>query len=547
MKFPTNDLLIKFLFASIWSFFIYRLGSYINPSINIIQFNQKNWINFFNDLLSIIIIVGLFIYLLIYLINKKKISYIVILIIYPIFGLIGYLINYELHEQNPLIWHQFITLTSVLLFLAIIQSSKIFDYPFKELLLKIILLFIFIFLLFVMAPKFYLNLSSPETIRGGDLTKFSLFNNKIYFEQNVNGFGRILFIIQILFLFLFKKFIFNKKILAHLFFFTAVFLATIIYLIQSRFNILASFLFTFFLLINIKNLNLIRKILYILVFIFLPIFIFNTYSKIFSRFLIHNINNEIIINSHINIRNTAENINNILSDKSFENINNISSDKSLVKYSKLKENILFVINEIEKVDNIDNIIKSEFIYKKIIIINNEIKKIESENKINEIKIIDQLISEGKKLVNGFNKIILMNCSPALSYVDSLFTGRICGWEILLKNIQINELFFGKGYFADQIYLKNVQKTSSNSWINILFNAGIVSLFVCVTCVIYIFFKFFNFKNTNHENIYLSISHNFFLYFTARSIFEDTIAFVSIDFLMLCICLILITESTKKNQ
>ena len=164
MKFPTNDLLIKFLFASIWSFFIYRVATYINPSINIIQFNQKNWINFFNDLLSIIIIVGLFIYLLIYLINKKKISYIVILIIYPIFGLIGCLINYELHEQNPLIWHQFITLTSVLLFLTIIQSSKIFDYSFKELLLKIILLFIFIFLLFVMAPKFYLNLSSAEAI-----------------------------------------------------------------------------------------------------------------------------------------------------------------------------------------------------------------------------------------------------------------------------------------------------------------------------------------------------------------------------------------------
>ena len=147
MKFKKNNLLIKFLFVTIWFFFIYRLSSYTNPPINIIQFNEKNWVNFLNDCLSIIIIVGLFNYLLIYLINKKKISYIIILIIYPIFGLIGTLINYELHTHNPLIWHQFITLTSVFLFFSIIESNKNFDYPFKELLLKIILLFLFIFLL----------------------------------------------------------------------------------------------------------------------------------------------------------------------------------------------------------------------------------------------------------------------------------------------------------------------------------------------------------------------------------------------------------------
>ena len=534
MKFKTNNLLIKFIFVTIWFFFIYRLSSYINPSISIIQFNEKNWVNFLNDCLSIIIIVGLFNYLLIYLINKKKFSYISILIIYPIFGLIGSLINYELNALNPLIWHQFITLTSVFLFFSIIESNKLFDYQFKELLLKIILLFLFIFLLFIIAPKFYFVLTTAENIRGNDLIRFSLYNNKIYFEQNVNGLGRILFILQIFFLFQFKKFILKKKIIAHFFFFINVFLATIIYLIQSRFNIFASFLFSFFLIINIKNFLLIKKMLYFFIIIIFPIFVFNQYSNITSRFLITNTTNNILISQDSNISNSLKNLTNIL------------NDESLIKYSNLKKNILKFDNELKRIDLTDgNLKNSKLLFSLILIIKNEITKIEAENKINEITIISELVSDTKKLINKFNNIIFANCSPSLHFLDSLFTGRICGWEILLKNIQINELFFGKGYFSDQIYLKNIHKTSSNSWINILFNAGIISLFVCVTFIIFTFFKFFNFKNINHENIYLSISHYFFLYFIGRSILEDTLAFVSIDFLMFCICLLLITESKKK--
>ena len=538
MKFKKNNLLIKFLFVTIWFFFIYRLSSYINPPINIIQFNEKNWVNFLNDCLSIIIIVGLFNYLLIYLINKKKISYIIILIIYPIFGLIGTLINYELHTHNPLIWHQFITLTSVLLFFSIIESNKIFDYPFKELLLKIILLFLFIFLLFAVAPKLYFVLTTAENIRGGDLNRFSLFNNKIYFEQNVNGLGRILFILQIFSLFQFKKFILNKKIIGHFFFFISLFLATIIYLIQSRFNIFASFLFSFFLIINIKNLLLIKKIIYFLIIIIFPIFLFNQTSNIKNRFVVNNISSETLITNK-NVSDSLENFRDILNK-------DIPNDEPLNKYSRIKKYILIFENELEKIDVTDNNLKnSAFLFSIVAIINTEIKKIEAENNINETTIKSDLIMESKKLVNNFNRIIFANCSPRLKFLDQLFTGRICGWEILLKNIQINDLFFGKGYFADQIYLKNIQKTSSNSWINILFNAGIVSLFVCITFIIFILFRFFNFKNINHENIYLSISHYFFLYFIARSLLEDTIAFVGIDFLMFCICLLLITESKKK--
>jgi hypothetical protein len=496
MKFKTNNLLIKFLFVTIWFFFIFRLSSYINPSINIIQFNEKNWVNFLNDCLSIIIIVGLFNYFLIYLINKKKISYIIILIIYPIFGLIGTLINYELHTHNPLIWHQFITLTSVFLFFSIIESNKIFDYQFKELLLKIILLFLFIFLLFAIAPKLYFVLTTAENIRGGDLNRFSLFNNKIYFEQNVNGLGRILFILQIFSLFQFKKFILNKKIIGHFFFFISLFLATIIYLIQSRFNIFASFLFSFFLIINIKNLFLIKKIIYFLIIIIFPIFLFNQNSNIKNRFVVNDISVETLITNK-NVSDSLKNLRDILNEEPLN-----KNDEPLNKYSRIKKYILIFENELKKIDVTDNNLKNSKFFSIIAIINMEIKKIEAENNINETTIESKLIMESKRLVNNFNRITFANCSPSLNFLDSLFTGRICGWEILLKNIQINDLFFGKGYFADQIYLKNVQKTSSNSWINILFNAGIVCLFVCITFIIFILFRFFNFKNINHENIYL---------------------------------------------
>jgi hypothetical protein len=176
-------------------------------------------INFLTDSLSIIILISFFIYILISLINKKKISYISILIIYPIFGLIGYFINYELHLNNSLILHQFITSTSLFLFLAIIDSEKIFDDQFKKLLLKIILFVILIYILFIIIPKFYFVLFNNKSIRSGDFTEYSFLNNQINFGQNVNGLGRILFILQLLSLFIFKKFILNKKILAHLFFF----------------------------------------------------------------------------------------------------------------------------------------------------------------------------------------------------------------------------------------------------------------------------------------------------------------------------------------
>ena len=55
---------------------------------------------------------------------------------------------------------------------------------------------------------------------------------------------------------------------------------TIIFLTQSRLNILASFVFSFFFLLMIKNLSLGRKLVYFLLILVIPISVFNFYTDI---------------------------------------------------------------------------------------------------------------------------------------------------------------------------------------------------------------------------------------------------------------------------
>ena len=55
------------------------------------------------------------------------------------------------------------------------------------------------------------------------------------------------------------------------------------------------------------------------------------------------------------------------------------------------------------------------------------------------------------------------------------------------------------------------------------------------------------KNLNNENLYFSLSHYLILYFLFRSIFEDTLAFVSIDFLLFSLCFSLISQKYKEKN
>ena len=446
MKKLDNKLFTKSIFLLIWFFFLIRINFHIDVEKSILQFNLKHWFYFSIDFLSICILVFLIVYCTNSILIKKKFPITLILILYPIFGLIGYFNNSELHLNTADIWHHFITLSSVILFLIITDSSKIFDYKFCELLLKILIILVVIFCLIRIFPliifKFYNGINLRETYQ--DKIMLGNFLN-ITVTQNVNGQARILFILQLFFLILFKNYIIKKEIISNIFYSFSLILLLIIFLMESRFIIIVSCIFFSFIISSIKNLNLIKKSLYIFFFLI---------SIIFS----------IIENRHERFFNT--------------------DDES------------YLVHKTRPQDQ-DNIIYSR-----------------------------------------------TECSLIINKIDIFTSGRLCGWEILFKHTN-RDLFFGKGFFADKVLLKSVQKTSSNSWINILFNTGIISLTIILLFIIFFLYKFFKFKDINDQNIYISFSYYLLIFILCRSLLEDTLAFVNIDLIILIVCLLIIKCNSQK--
>lgn len=525
---------IKVLFQLIWIFFIFSIASYINLDNYIFQFNLKNYFKFFQASLSVFILVGLSIYSLFKMMNKK-IHVSIILIIYPICGLIGYFENGIKNDyQDSILAHHFITLSSMFLFITAIQGDKIFDYKFKELLFKIIIIFLFLFFLLNILPDILMKLLFNEDIRLSNKFIISIIGSTFEINQNVNGSARIIFILQVVCLILFKKFILKKKFLSYTYFSLSLFLGTLIYILQSRFNIIASFLFILFLIFNIENINLKKKIIFFLILILVPIFINNNiFKKSHNRFDFKYstpaYEYSIINSSEIDL--LVKDIEIILKDNQTIIFYNIKDDIEKLYYSLI---------------NINNF----FSKKEFLIISNSLKNIKKNYEAlpdSEIKeIIKRIIETSNKFLINYEYSKLNICSSTLKPLDNISTGRLCGWHILLDDIQKKDLLFGKGFFADQVYLKEIQKISSNSWVNILYNAGIISLFLCLTFIIFSFLKFFKIKNINHKNYFISISHYLLLYFIFRSLFEDTLAFVSIDFLCAFICLLIIKGNLKRK-
>ena len=166
------------------------------------------------------------------------------------------------------------------------------------------------------------------------------------------------------------------------------------------------------------------------------------------------------------------------------------------------------------------------------------------NNIVKLKIFKRKL---KSKTDNAKEIVLRSCSEKIYFIDELLSGRVCGWEVLFKILSFKELFLGKGFFADQVYLSPIEKTSSNSYVNITFNTGIVNLLIFSITLLYFFSKFFRLENINSENFYLSFAHYLTLYFIFRGFFEDTLAFVSIDFRLFAISLILIRESIEEKN
>ena len=141
MEILKNNKNIKILFTIIWCFLIIRISSYI-------IFDIEVPLRFIKDLISGIIFIFLLTYLFFNYFKMRKISKTIILIIYPITGVLAYYLNgIQNAYQESILIHHFLTLSSVLILLTLIQSNKIFDYKFKEFLFKIIIIFCIFFLL----------------------------------------------------------------------------------------------------------------------------------------------------------------------------------------------------------------------------------------------------------------------------------------------------------------------------------------------------------------------------------------------------------------
>jgi hypothetical protein len=557
--------IIQFLFLIIWCFFLIRISSTI-------EFDSRKIINTFLDFISITIFIYFIFYLIVEIHKTKKIPKTSILIIYPVFGVIGYHFNdYKNLFQESILLHHFITLASVILFFSFLQSNKIFDYKFKELLLKVILIFFFIYSLLIIFPDIILKFNSYQNIRFSYKNYFTIFGNEFSLVQNINGQSKFLFVLEVIFFTLFKKYFFKNKVISHLFFFIGLLILILIYLMQSRLNILASFVFLFFLVLTFKNLDLIKKIIYLLIIVILPLSSFNFYTDLSSRFIKHKThisdsfpsvvqyqsqviaNEKEMITKQIKILDIIEN----LSIKADENLSTKADEnlsiKPRIKIKKISENLKLSILEITRnAEALDNQIKidihvNENIYIKWLTLISEIKSFQIN--LSQLHFDDAdkemafLINEIKQIDDYYRGYIFSNCSKPFRWLDSALSGRVCGWELLLRTTTFKSLFIGKGFFADQVYLKiPVYKTASNSWFNIFYNTGTFSLIIFLSIILIFLIKFFKFKNFQHKNIYISISNYLIIYFFIRSVFEDTIAFVSFDFLLLGICMVFIKES-----
>ena len=515
MGYFQSNKIIKLIFLLIWPFFILRIPTYFKIQENFSQFditNIKNLTLLSMDIALLFIFCFLIFIQIIDFFKHRIISKSIILIIYPIIGVIGYYVSgYKNLYQEHILLHHFITLSATFLFFSFIQSNKLFDYKFKELCLKIILSIIFIYFLSIILPSIVIKLYLGQDLRFGFINSIYIFSNEINFKQNINGQTKFMFILFIFTMVLFRKFYSNKKKKSYLFFLIGLILITLIYLTQSRLNIFATFIFSIFIITSFKDLNLKNKLSFLILIFTVPFFVFNITDTIPNRFIDqYRVVMPIDIPQQNKLGELGE-LDNILNSKILNEDNKINYDVYLDQFRFYKE-IKRMKNEQPLLDHSSNS------YRNTVLANS--------------------VSYNKNIVLG-------KCLDTLIILDSILSGRLCGWQILFDIIEKPELIFGKGFFADQVYLKPIEKVASNSFINILFNTGLISLLIYIAIILIFFSKYFKFKNLNHTNIYISISHYYFIYFIFRSFFEDTLAFVSLDLLLLGSVSILIKHYSQR--
>ena len=557
MGYFQSNKITKLVFLLIWPFLILRIPTYFKIQENFSQFditNIKSMTLLSMDIALLFIFCFLVLIQIIYFFKYRIISKSIILIIYPIIGVIGYYVNgYKNLYQESILLHHFITLSATFLFFSFIQSNKLFDYKFKELCLKIILLIIFIYFLSIILPSIVLKLYLGQDLRFSFVNSVFIFSKEINLKQNINGQTKFMFILLVFVMILFKKFYSNKKMISYLFFLIGLMIISLIYFTQSRLNILASLVSSFFIIISFKDLTLKNKLSFLILIFTIPFLVFNLSNNIPNRFsdqyrvvlptntsetnkLISIIQKQKQL-IFLNIQNHLKN-NKKFNVKDFDTDTDNVPDKLDIKSTEFNLEILDL-----KLLNKDNKINYD-VYLDQSIYFNEIKRIKRPQQPS-YNFPDLQHTTLKNIVSYNKNIVLAKCLSTLVILDSILSGRLCGWQILFDIIKKSELIFGKGFFADQVYLKPIEKVASNSYVNILFNTGFISLLIYTSVILIFFIRYFKFKNLNHTSIYISISHYYFIYFIFRSFFEDTLSFVSLDLLLLGSVSVLIKHNSQR--
>lgn len=567
IKTNKNESLILFIWLILW----FGLGTRLNET-----FDLKNYYPFPNlNFLRSNLIFYISVILIFYFIFLRFFSEYIILLLYPLLSFAGYL-KYS-NEGFYFGFHYFISFISIVLFINFISSSKIN----KKLVFNILdyttLLILGAFFLIFIAPDFIKTILGHEHGMRGEVIFDIFFSDTFSFHipQNSNGASRILVVILLLIISYYSFLLKNKFTLkTGAVLFLAIILATINTYYQSKLNILFFILACLFIfLFDIKITK--KKIFSLLLLIFFPFILSESYNNLNS----------------IDKRGIVEN-NRILSADEGLSIFLDKESPLLWSKTKKKKKNLQIISDSSRLEEIE-LINFNFKNKAVKIIGSdrikamsmvEIMELTSSNEklASELLALKEEYNKSKNAIklkynrtyriddyqniyrdkNGFYFLIFKDgvgtntyaplnlfghgdlqfiCETSGTMMDRFLGGRICGWELAIKTYLNNSDILGFGFFEDQYLLRQFQKISSNSFIFALYNGGIISLIVLIIFNLIILKKLLLlYKTFPRINSNLSIKFKFYFmltfYLLVRGFFEDTLAYISIDTLLLITCI-----------
>ena len=465
---------VEWMVFSVWFLLWFGLGTQMNETFNISNYYLPNF-NFLRANLIFYIFAILLGYFLYY---REKTEYL-IFSLYPILGFFGFILNSK--ESIYFGLHNSISLLALALFINFISSKNINKKLIFYLLHYSTIFILSIFFILFIAPDFVkkiLNFSLGA--RGENITDI-VFSKNITFHipQNSNGASRIIFLLTMLLSCLYNSLLKNKFTFINI----SILMGTLIFasiniFYQSKLNILGFIICCCYIFLSNNNYKNKFKILSLVLLITLPFIINYTYQKYYNE-----------------------------------------------KYNFVLDNRLFS--------------KSEGFFTFYNYQKNDSNSTDSDS-TNVEKVYDKSIYY-KEPFNMTDRNLNELCISHNTAMDRFFGGRICGWEILTKIYYNNFKLFGYGFYEDRKILKEYEKISSNSYLFALYNSGILSFLILIIFYSNIFVKIIksiliskkvknNFPATTEFYTILTI------YLMIRSLFEDTLAYLSIDLLLIVTCI-----------